>query len=70
MGGPGAPDDLDQAHRTQVWLATSDDPGARVTGRYFYHMRPLAPNAAAQDDALQDQLLEAVTLLSDVSLPA
>jgi NAD(P)-dependent dehydrogenase (short-subunit alcohol dehydrogenase family) len=70
MGGPGAPDDLDQAHRTQVWLATSDDPGARVTGRYFYHMLPLAPNAAAQDDALQDQLLEAVTLLSDVSLSA
>jgi hypothetical protein len=33
-------------------------------------MRPLAPNAAAQDDALQDQLLEAVTLLSDVSMPA
>src|SRR3954469_23482803 len=21
MGGPGAPDDMDQAHRTQVWLA-------------------------------------------------
>jgi NAD(P)-dependent dehydrogenase (short-subunit alcohol dehydrogenase family) len=25
MGGPGAPDDLNQAHRTQAWLAASDD---------------------------------------------
>jgi hypothetical protein len=60
MGGPGAPDDMDLAHRTQVWLATSDDPGARVTGQYFYHMRPLAPNPAVQDNVLQDQLLEAI----------
>jgi NAD(P)-dependent dehydrogenase (short-subunit alcohol dehydrogenase family) len=28
MGGAAATDDLDQAHRTQVWLATSDDPEA------------------------------------------
>jgi hypothetical protein len=28
MGGPGAPDDLDAAHRTQVGLAASDDPAA------------------------------------------
>jgi len=33
MGGPGAPDDMDQAHRTQVWLAASDDPRARVSKR-------------------------------------
>ena len=33
MGGPGAPDDLDAGHRTQVWLAVSDDPAAKVTGR-------------------------------------
>jgi NAD(P)-dependent dehydrogenase (short-subunit alcohol dehydrogenase family) len=26
MGGPGAPDDMDQAHRTQAWLAVSDAP--------------------------------------------
>jgi len=70
MGGPGAPDDMDLAHRTQAWLATSDDPGARVTGQYFYHMRPLAPNPAVQDNVLQDQLLEAIALLSGVSLPA
>jgi NAD(P)-dependent dehydrogenase (short-subunit alcohol dehydrogenase family) len=31
MGGPGAPDNLDEGHRTQVWLATSNDPAATVT---------------------------------------
>src|ERR1700683_1314814 len=36
MGGAGATDDLDQGHRTQVWLAASEDHGARVCGEYFY----------------------------------
>src|SRR5580704_2497994 len=26
MGGPGAPDDMGQAHLTQAWLAAGDDP--------------------------------------------
>ena len=34
LGGPGAPDDMDQAHLTQVWLAAGDDPKAQVTGKY------------------------------------
>jgi len=34
MGGPAAPDDIDQAHRTQVWLAASDDPKVKVSGKY------------------------------------
>jgi NAD(P)-dependent dehydrogenase (short-subunit alcohol dehydrogenase family) len=29
MGGPGAPDDLEDGYRTQVWLAVSDDPAVR-----------------------------------------
>ena len=49
MGGPGAPDDLSLAPVTQVWLATSDDPAAMVTGRYFYHQhqRGRTPRRAA-----------------------
>src|SRR6201996_4766911 len=31
MGGTGAPDDLDAAHRTQVWLAVSDEVRAAVS---------------------------------------
>ncbi|HXW29196.1 MAG TPA: SDR family NAD(P)-dependent oxidoreductase, partial [Xanthobacteraceae bacterium] len=39
MGGPGAPDDLAQGAKTQVWLAVSNDANAMVSGRYFYHQR-------------------------------
>jgi NAD(P)-dependent dehydrogenase (short-subunit alcohol dehydrogenase family) len=58
MGGAGAPDDLDQGATTQAWLAVSDDPAARVTGRYFYHQRRNEVNPAARDPELQDRLLE------------
>ena len=56
MGGPGAPDDMDQAHLTQAWLAASDATEAKVTGRYFYHLHPLAANPQANNAALQDRL--------------
>jgi NAD(P)-dependent dehydrogenase (short-subunit alcohol dehydrogenase family) len=69
MGGPGAPDDLDAAHRTQVWLAVSEDPGARVTAQYFYHMQPRNPNPVVQREELQDQLIEACERLSGIALP-
>jgi hypothetical protein len=46
MGGPGAPDDLGQAHLTQAWLAVSDDPAATVSGAYFYHQARRAPHPA------------------------
>lgn len=70
MGGPGAPDDLDAGRRTQVWLATSDDPAARVTGRYFYHMRPREPHPVTQDAEVQERLMEACKRLSGVDVPA
>src|SRR6202046_2757040 len=70
MGGAGAPDDLDEGHRTQVWLAVSDDPAATVSGGYFYHMRPRAPNAAARDVDRQEELLAACKRFSGVDLPS
>ncbi len=70
MGGPGAPDDLDQGRRTQAWLAVGDDDGARVTGEYFYHMRSRKPNPSAYDVDLQNRLLEACQKFSGVALPA
>jgi NAD(P)-dependent dehydrogenase (short-subunit alcohol dehydrogenase family) len=70
MGGAGAPDDLDEGHRTQVWLAVSDDPAATVSGGYFYHMRPRAPNAAARDVDRQEELLDACKRFSGVELPS
>jgi NAD(P)-dependent dehydrogenase (short-subunit alcohol dehydrogenase family) len=68
MGGPGAPDDLDAAHRTQVWLAVSDDPAAMVTGKYFYHMRLREPHRAAHNTELQERLMDACKRLSGVGL--
>ena len=70
MGGPSAPDDLAQAHRTQVWLAASDDPGALVSGQYFYHLRSRAPDPAVRDLARQDRLILACQRLSGIALPA
>jgi hypothetical protein len=60
---------MDQAHLTQAWLAVSDDPEARMTGRYFYHLRPLAPNPQTRNAALQDRLLEICAELSGVPFP-
>ena len=70
MGGRGAPDDMDQAHRTQAWLAASDDPQAQVSGQYFYHLRPLAPNPQAEDAILQHRLIALCEKLSNVHLLA
>jgi len=69
MGGPGATDDLDAGHRTQVWLAASDDPAATVTGQYFYHMRPRKPRPVTRDTRVQEALLDACKRLSGVELP-
>src|SRR5579864_9490971 len=69
MGGPTATDDLDQGHRTQAWLAVDDDPAAKVTGEYFYHMRRRTPKPATREAALQDKLLDVCLRLSGIELP-
>lgn len=69
MGGSGAPDDMDQAHLTQVWLAASDELAAQVTGGYFYHLSPLASNPQAHNVALQDRLIAICADLSGVPFP-
>jgi NAD(P)-dependent dehydrogenase (short-subunit alcohol dehydrogenase family) len=69
MGGPGAPDDMEQAHLTQVWLAAGDDPKAQVTGKYFYHLKRMDPNPQANDPALQDRLIAICAEISGEALP-
>jgi NAD(P)-dependent dehydrogenase (short-subunit alcohol dehydrogenase family) len=68
MGGAGATDDLDAGHRTQAWLAVSDDPAAKVTGEYFYHMKRRKPKPATRDVERQDALLDACKGFSGVEL--
>ena len=69
MGGPSATDDLDQGHRTQAWLAESDDPAARVTGEYFYHMHRREPKPVTHDVEAQEKLIEACRKFSGAELP-
>jgi NAD(P)-dependent dehydrogenase (short-subunit alcohol dehydrogenase family) len=69
MGGSSATDDLDQAHRTQVWLAVSDDPAALVSGEYFYHMEKRDPLPATRDTSIQDRVLDFCSLVTGVKLP-
>jgi NAD(P)-dependent dehydrogenase (short-subunit alcohol dehydrogenase family) len=69
MGGPGANDDLDQGHRTQAWLAVSEDAAAKTTGGYFYHRKPARLHPSARDAALQDRLLDICRDLSGIALP-
>ena len=69
MGGPNATDDLAAGAETQVWVATSDDPQAMVSGEYFYHQKPRAPSAAARDDKIQGRFIVACARISGVSFP-
>lgn len=69
MGGPGAPDDMDQAHRTQAWLAASRDSKTEVSGKYFYHLKRKAANPQALDPMLQDRLIRICEEISGVALP-
>src|SRR5438128_4272363 len=64
MRGPSAPGDLEQGVATQVWLAVSDEPGAKVTGRYFYHQRTRPAHPAASDVIVQNGFLAACEQLT------
>jgi NAD(P)-dependent dehydrogenase (short-subunit alcohol dehydrogenase family) len=70
MGGPDAPDDLTLGAATQVWLAVSEEPEARVSGRYFYHQRSRETHPAVRNPAIQDQLLARCAELGGTRLPA
>ena len=69
MGGSHAPDPLPLGAETQVWLATSDEPAALVTGRYWKRREQLPVNPLARDEALQEQFLQVFASLSGVKLP-
>jgi NAD(P)-dependent dehydrogenase (short-subunit alcohol dehydrogenase family) len=69
MGGAGAPDDIDKGHRTQVWLATSDEPAATVSGRYFFHQKLRDSDSATKDVERQILLLDLCHKVSGTALP-
>ncbi|MHA4846949.1 SDR family NAD(P)-dependent oxidoreductase [Flavitalea antarctica] len=67
MGGKGAPDDLKKGYETQVWLATSNDLPAKVSGRYFHHQKQRHYNPAADDLALQEQFVNLCAEITGVA---
>ena len=69
MGGSSAPDDLGLADVTQAWLATTNDPAALVSGRYWYHQQPRAPHPAVRDEVFQDELLASLAAYTGDALP-
>ncbi|RYZ50127.1 MAG: hypothetical protein EOP49_14695 [Sphingobacteriales bacterium] len=69
MGGRGAPDDLKEGYETQVWLATSNDSDALVSGRYFHHKREFRPNSEADDVNLQERFLKVCAEITGVPFP-
>jgi NAD(P)-dependent dehydrogenase (short-subunit alcohol dehydrogenase family) len=68
MGGAGAPDDFDLGYLTQAWLATSEEPAAIVSGRYWHHRQTQAPAKPVSDAGFQDQLSARLARLTGVPL--
>lgn len=69
MGGRGAPDDLQKGYETQVWLAVSDDGKAKVSGRYFHHLKESRHNPEADDALLRERFLSLCEEVTGVSFP-
>ena len=69
MGGAGAPVDIDTGQRTQTWLATSEEPAALVTGRYWHDLAQQQPAREATDPKFQDALIGQLSELTSVELP-
>jgi NAD(P)-dependent dehydrogenase (short-subunit alcohol dehydrogenase family) len=68
MGGSGAPDDLEEGHLTQTWLAVSDETAAKVSGAYWHHRQQRKPAADALDAGFHDRLIVKLAELTGVKL--
>jgi NAD(P)-dependent dehydrogenase (short-subunit alcohol dehydrogenase family) len=68
MGGAAAPDDLEQGHLTQTWLASSDEPAARLSGGYWHHRQQQKPASPVLDVGFQDRLVAKLRDLTGVAL--
>jgi len=68
MGGKNAPDDLQKGIETQIWLATSEDKSALVSGLYFRHQKVLAPHLSVLDEDFQNRLIRLCEEISGFNL--
>jgi NAD(P)-dependent dehydrogenase (short-subunit alcohol dehydrogenase family) len=69
MGGPAAPDSLEEGCKTQAWLATSNDERALVTGAFFYHQQYRESHESAELASVQEKYLEECERISGVKFP-
>lgn len=69
MGGSGATDDLQKGFETQVWLAVSNDPKAKVSGHYFFHKKEARVNPEGDNVAMQDELLKQYAAMTGINFP-
>ena len=70
MGGPSAPDDLTEGHRTQEWLATAAEGQIHPrTGGYWNHHTPRQPHPAILDPEVQNDLIQCLEKRTGISLP-
>jgi hypothetical protein len=70
MGGRGAPDNIEKGAQTQVWLAVSNDKDAKVSGRYFYHVREKYFLPQAGDPLLQEKFLDLCGQITGIGFPS
>jgi NAD(P)-dependent dehydrogenase (short-subunit alcohol dehydrogenase family) len=66
MGGKGAPDSLEKGYETQVWLSVSEEEQAKVSGKYFFHKKPVRYAPEADDRQVQENFLELCAELTGV----
>jgi NAD(P)-dependent dehydrogenase (short-subunit alcohol dehydrogenase family) len=68
MGGRGAPDDLEEGHLTQTWLAVSEEAAAKTSGGLWFHRKRQQPAEQSLDPRFQDELLAKLAQLTGVKL--
>ena len=66
MGGSSAPDNLQKGYETQVWLATSDDEKAKVSGHYFFHKKEAPFNPVGNDDLKEEEFLNQCAKITNI----
>ena len=68
MGGQSAPDDLQKGYETQLWLATSEENIAKVSGKYFFHQQQQKSYSAITNTDFQQKLIAICKNRSGVDL--
>jgi NAD(P)-dependent dehydrogenase (short-subunit alcohol dehydrogenase family) len=69
MGGPGAPDNLEEGAKTQAWLAVSNDREALVTGKFFFHKKLQKFHPMAANTTVQNKLMAEYERITGIPFP-